>query len=127
VSNERGFLVSRLLGLVPYPRKSRRGGRRQRGVPREESTAQEGSTEPAEQDGETGENQDGADELEQSDDFGLAKLLGEEPYETDENGETEAAAATNSAEQSSEDPPVLATEDFLTLCQNLEEMFLDIE
>lgn len=125
-SSDPEFLVSRLLGLIPYPATSKRGRRRRKDGNEDKSVAQEQTA------GSNDENEDENEEdegLDQSDDFGTAKLFGEEPYEVDEEdseGDDEAQKE-GSGEKASEEAPVLATPDFLAMCQNLEEMLTDIE
>lgn len=121
-SSDPNFLVSRLLGLIPSPTKSNRSKRRWKARNHGKSAVSEETAGSSDDDEDKSAQ---SNDLEESSDFGIAKLLGEEPYEVDdEDGEAEKEGSEDKA---SEEAPVLATADFLTLCQNLEEMLIDIE
>jgi hypothetical protein len=111
MTDEPRFLVSRLLGLLPS-RKPRRRLRRRRC----RSKLVISSTEPAVED-----HQDAMDE--NMDVFGLGKLYGDIPYETEDESDSES----EDAPVVEEEPPVLAEPEFLRLCKNMEELLDEIE
>lgn len=111
LTDEPHFLVSRLLGLLPS-RKPRRRLRRRRC----RSKLVMSSTEPAEED-----NQDAVDE--NMDAFGIGKLHGDVPYETDDDSESES----EDTPVVEEEPPVLAEPAFLDLCKQMEALLDEIE
>lgn len=92
--------VSHILGLIPTPE------------------------EPVEED--TEEEEECSDEEEEEvvdaeDEFGLQRLFGELPYVTDETDDE------MEEEQQHEEAPVLATEEFLDLCEQMDEMLSALE
>jgi hypothetical protein len=111
LTDEPRFLVSRLLGLVPSRRPRRRLRRRHQ---RSKTVVQ--STESAEE-----EDQDA--EYQYMDEFGLGKLYGDFPYETDDDSESES----EDAPVVDDEPPVLAEPAFLELCKEMEELLDEIE
>jgi hypothetical protein len=111
LTDEPRFLVSRLLGLVPSRRPRRRLRRR-----RQRSKTVVQSTESAEE-----EDQDA--EYQVMDEFGLGKLYGDLPYETDDDSESES----EDAPVVDDEPPVLAEPAFLELCKEMEELLDEIE
>ncbi|PTD08788.1 hypothetical protein HYE67_004660 [Fusarium culmorum] len=111
MTDEPRFLVSRLLGLLPS-RKPRRRLRRRRC----RSKLVIPSTEPIVED-----DQDAVDE--DMDVFGLGKLYGDIPYETEDDSDSES----EDAPAVEEEPPVLAEPEFLRLCKNMEELLDEIE
>lgn len=111
MTDEPRFLVSRLLGLLPS-RKPRRRLRRRRC----RSKLVIPSTEPIVED-----DQDAVDE--DMDVFGLGKLYGDIPYETEDDSDSES----EDAPAVEEEPPVLAEPEFLRLCNNMEELLDEIE
>ncbi|KAJ4269690.1 hypothetical protein NW762_001358 [Fusarium torreyae] len=108
LTDEPHFLVSRLLGLLPS-RKPRRPRRR-----RHRRTI----IQPSESDE---EGQNAVDE--NVDMFGLGKLYGDVPYETDDESESES----EDAPVVDEEPPVLAEPAFLDLCKEMEDLLDEIE
>jgi hypothetical protein len=118
-STDPNFQVSALLGL-PFKRSQRRrnGGKKDKAAATEQDagSGDEDENETAQSDG-----------LEASDDYGIARMIGEEPYEVDEEDGGGEAEKEASGEKASDEAPVLATADFLAMCQNLEEMLTDIE
>ncbi|WZH42512.1 P-loop containing nucleoside triphosphate hydrolase protein [Fusarium acuminatum] len=111
LTDEPRFLVSRLLGLIPSRRPRRRLRRR-----RQRSKTVVQSTESAEE-----EDQDA--EYPDMDEFGLGKLYGDLPYETDDDSESES----EDTPVVDEEPPVLAEPAFLELCKEMEEFLDEIE
>ncbi|KAF4954616.1 hypothetical protein FSARC_12056 [Fusarium sarcochroum] len=109
LTDEPHFLVSRLLGLVPSrrPRRSRRRRHRSRTII---------------QSSESDEEDQNADD-ENVDIFGLGKLYGDVPYETDDESESES----EDAPVVEEEPPILAEPAFLDLCREMQDLLDDIE
>lgn len=67
------------------------------------------------------DDQDAVDE--DMDVFGLGKLYGDIPYETEDDSDSES----EDAPAVEEEPPVLAEPEFLRLCNNMEELLDEIE
>ncbi|KAF5642693.1 ESX-1 secretion system 1 [Fusarium sp. NRRL 52700] len=111
LTDEPHFLVSRLLGLLPT-RKPRRRLRRRRNRSKTVIVPEE----PLK-----GDDQDADDQ--NMDGFGLGKLYGDIPYETDDDSESEA----EDAPVVEEEPPVLAEPAFLELCKMMEDLLDEIE
>ncbi|SPJ88693.1 related to stage V sporulation protein K [Fusarium torulosum] len=111
LTDEPRFLVSRLLGLVPSRRPRRRLRRR-----RQRSKTVVQSSESAEEGDQDAEYQD-------MDEFGIGKLYGDLPYETDDDSESES----EDAPVVDDEPPVLAEPAFLELCKEMEELLDEIE
>ena len=104
-STDPSFLVSRVLGLVPYPAKP---------VKEDTSENEEKADEQA--------TEEESDEFSEEDDtYGLALMFGEiePPSDDSDSSDDEAPVST--------DPPVLADPEFLDLCSKLDQIFLDIE
>ncbi|ENH72851.1 ESX-1 secretion system protein EccA1 [Fusarium oxysporum f. sp. cubense race 1] len=111
LTDEPHFLVSRLLGLLPT-RKPRRRLRRRRNRSKTVIVPEE----PLKEDDQDADDQN-------MDGFGLGKLYGDIPYETDDDSESEA----EDAPVVEEEPPVLAEPAFLELCKMMEELLDEIE
>ncbi|RKL00118.1 hypothetical protein BFJ68_g12935 [Fusarium oxysporum] len=111
LTDEPHFLVSRLLGLLPT-RKPRRRLRRRRNRSKTVIVPEE----PLNEDDQDADDQN-------MDGFGLGKLYGDIPYETDDDSESEA----EDAPVVEEEPPVLAEPAFLELCKMMEELLDEIE
>lgn len=114
VTKDPNFNVSHILGLIPGPETPTEGDDEQSdGVENEEA---------ADEDSEQSE-QEGVEEEESVDEMGLQRLFGDIPYD---EGESEEEKSDDEA-QVDYDPPVLATPDFLDLCEKMEDMILEIE
>ncbi|KAF4335761.1 esx-1 secretion system 1 [Fusarium beomiforme] len=111
LTDEPHFLVSRILGLLPTHKPRRRLRRR-----RNRSKTVIVPEEPLKEDGQDAEDQN-------MDAFGLGKLYGDIPYETDDDSEFES----EDAPVVEEEPPVLAEPAFLELCKQMEELLDEIE
>ncbi|KAG5765466.1 hypothetical protein H9Q72_006449 [Fusarium xylarioides] len=111
LTDEPHFLVSRLLGLLPT-RKPRRRLRRRRNRSKTVIVPEE----PLKEDDQDADDQN-------MDGFGLGKLYGDIPYETDDDSESEA----EDAPVVEEEPPVLAEPAFLELCKMMEDLLDEIE
>jgi hypothetical protein len=111
MTDEPRFLVSRLLGLLPS-RKPRRRLRRRRCRSKLVISCTEPAVENSEDD--VDENMDA---------FGLGKLYGDVPYDTDDDSDSES----EDAPVVEEEPPVLAEPAFLHLCKEMEELLDEIE
>lgn len=99
--------VSHILGLTPVPE-----------APCEEVTNETSDSEEDE-DGEAG-----AEILDEEDELGLLRLFGELAWVTDDS--EESGSETDSVVEE-EDPPVLATPEFLQLCAQMDEMLSELE
>jgi hypothetical protein len=96
--------VSFLIGLIPTPEK-----------PVVEEEGGSGSEDEAEVEGEAAE-----EAVDENDEMGLRRLFGDLPYEADESNE-------ESENKEPEEPPVLATPEFLQLCEQMDEMLSELE
>ncbi|KAF9766438.1 hypothetical protein IL306_001173 [Fusarium sp. DS 682] len=111
LTDEPHFLVSRILGLLPTHKPRRRLRRR-----RNRSKTVIVPEEPLKEGDQDAEDQN-------MDVFGLGKLYGDIPYETDDDSESESEEAPVVEEE----PPVLAEPAFLELCKQMEELLDEIE
>jgi hypothetical protein len=57
--------------------------------------------------------------------IGVAMMLGDEPYEEESSEEEESQEEAPA--QTDQDPPVLATPEFLELCTKMEDLLAEIE
>ncbi|KAF5022581.1 hypothetical protein F66182_5367 [Fusarium sp. NRRL 66182] len=117
MTDEPQFLVSRLLGLVPISTPTRNRNRKSR-RPRKRRNRTKTVVQHTES---VDENQDAVDQ--NVDMFGLGKLYGDLPYETDDESESEF----EDAPVVEMEPPVLAEPGFLDLCKRMEELLDEIE
>ncbi|VUC25412.1 unnamed protein product [Clonostachys rosea] len=119
-TNDPKFRVSWLLGLRPALRRTRRRGPRLR-------KSVEGAEGSAESQEESPSDEESADDASGKYDMfvGVAMMFGDEPYEEESSEEEETQ--DEAPAQTDQDPPVLATPEFLELCTQMEDLLAELE